>query len=134
MTNPNQFLAAVEKVLAAAPCNYNNSPAHLLDLWEYFVDECREGYRWDVSEYDNEISVRDTLERLLTARDLEPFPELSAIGERVDELDNRFRALLDPIACRTNRAHWWEQGILARAGSAYASYIRDVYGIKVEIM
>src|SRR5262245_32930121 len=33
--------------------------------WAQFADECEEGYNWCSSEFDNDISVRDTIELVL---------------------------------------------------------------------
>ena len=95
---------------------------------------CKEGYQWDMSEYTNELGVRERLERLLTADQLQPYPELHEIKTRVHEIDARFRALLIPNIQLENREHWWERGVLTRAGEPYAAYFRDAYIIDVEVV
>ena len=133
MSNPNPFLATVEKVLGGSVSSPRNSPAQLLAQWQQFVNWCDEGYRWDVSEYWNELSVREKLEQLLTADRLQPFQELGELKTRVGETDIRFKSLLMPDVKLPNREQWWEQGVLKRAGEQYAEYFREAHGIEVEV-
>jgi len=134
MSNLNPFLAAVESVLGDSVSPSRNSPAQLLTQWQQFVNWCEEGYRWDVSEYRNELSVRDRLERLLTAERLQPFRELGELKARVDETDTRFKSLLIPGVKMPNHKQWWEQAVLKRAGEQYANYFRQAHGIEVEVI
>ena len=134
MSNPNPFLAAVETVLGGPASARNNSPAQLLAQWGQFVEWCQEGYNWDVSEYMNELSVRERLERLLTAENLQPFPELRELKTRVSEIDARFKEILNPDVQLPNREYWWERGVLKRAGEQYAKYFRDAHDIQVEVV
>ena len=134
MSNPNPFLAAVEAVLGGSVSSPRNSPAQLLAQWEQLVDWCEEGYHWDVSEYLNELSVREKLELLLTAERLQTFQELQELKARVGAIDGRFKSLLKPDVQLPNREHWWEQGVLKRAGEQYAEYFRQAYGIHVEVV
>src|SRR5438045_4866711 len=108
MSNPNPFLAAVETVLGGPVSSPRNSPAQLLTQWEQFVDWCKDGYRWDVSEYSNELAVREKLELLLAAEPLQRFQELQELKARVSAIDARFKSLLKPDVQLPNREHWWE--------------------------
>lgn len=134
MSNPNPFLAAVETVLGGPVSSPRNSPAQLLAQWEQFVGWCRDGYRWDVSEYSNELRVRERLELLLTAERLQTFQELQELKAGVSEIDTHFKSLLKPDVQLPNRAHWWEQGVLKRAGEEYAEYFREAHGIQVGVV
>ena len=98
------------------------------------MDWCKDGYRWDVSEYSNELAVREKLELLLTAERLQTFQELQELKARVCEIDNRFKSLLKPEVQLPNREHWWEQGVLKRAGEQYAEYFREAHGIQIEVV
>jgi hypothetical protein len=134
MSNPNPFLAAVETVLGGSVSTRQHSPAQLLAQWDQFVQWCEERYSWDVSEYLNELSVREKLERVLTAEQLQPFPELRELRARVTDIDNRFKATLNPNVQLPNREQWWERGVLKRAGQQYAEYFQEAYGIEVEVV
>jgi hypothetical protein len=134
MSNPNPFLAAVETVLGGPVSSQHNSPAQLLAQWQQFVDWCKDGYRWDVSEYSNELRVRKRLELLLTAERLQTFQEIHDVHARVREIDNQFKSLLKPDVRLLNREHWWEQGVLKRAGEQYVEYFRKAHGIQVEVV
>ena len=127
------FLAEVDKLLRTAGYSAPKSPATLLDQWSWFVDECENGYRWDISEYDSELSVRRTLDILLEAKSLSAFAEIAELAGRVKEIDIRSRRLLHPVARRERGETWWEKGILAEAGEAYADYCKSVYGTSIKV-
>ena len=134
MNNPNPFLAEVEAVLGGPNSLRGHSPAQMIEQWEQLMDWCKDGYQWDVSEYLNELSVRDKLEHLLTAKRLQPYPELQELKSRVAEIDARFKPLLRSDVQLENHEHWWERGVLKRAGEQYATYFRDAHGIQVEVV
>ena len=129
----NPFVDAVETVLQQAGYTRVASPVTLLAQWEQFVTWCEDGYQWDVSEYNNELQVREKLETILSAGRLRTYPEIDVLKTEVSKIDERFRTLLNRDAVLESRANWWEKGILKRAGRAYASYFRDAYDIGVEV-
>ena len=43
------------------------SPASFIAAWSSFVADCEEGYQWSIYEYENELGVRDVIERVLKA-------------------------------------------------------------------
>lgn len=132
MTAPATFAEIAMDLLRAAGCH--DSPAQLLERWSHFISSCEEGYRWDVSEYDDEVAIRARLQALLEAPALRDQPGFQDLQTAVEEADRRFRALTLPSAERPERTAWWERAILRRAGQYYAQYIKDVYAIDVEIV
>lgn len=128
-----EFLEEVDKILGETSWR-KKSPASLVRQWDGFVSSCEEGYSWDVSEYNDEIGVRTTLERILTAKTLVSYSELiGALAEEVQKIDDRFRCLLQTDVELPDREHWWERGVLKRAGPPYADFHRAAYGIAVEL-
>lgn len=126
------YLAEVERILRAGGCS--GWPSTLISQWQGFIEGCEEGYRWDVSEYDNEMSARRELELLLSSSALQGFAEIRDLADVVAKLDERFRALLQETVERPERSSWFEKGILKRAGSEYADFFRSAYGVEVEIV
>lgn len=104
----------------------------MLERWSDFIDECEAGYQWDVSEYNQELGVRSALESLAKDERLKHYAEHSEVLNQLARLDLRFRELLIPNACRPGWEHWWESGILRRAGAAYADFMQQSYSIEVE--
>lgn len=129
-TNP--FLAEAEIALGRN-FTHGTYPAQLLGKWDYFVSKCLEGYQWDISEYDNELSVRKDIEEIITAKRLEHFPEIQDLKRRFFEIDKRLKKLFKADFELPNRDHWWEKGVLIKAGKPYATYIKKVYGIQIEV-
>jgi hypothetical protein len=105
----------------------------LLEWWHSFVGQCEGGYRWTIYELDDELSVRDYIEVLLTDPVVAKFEEFASFAERVAELDKRFKALLKVGITRPASSQtWWRQGILRFAGDEYRSDIANQYSIPVE--
>jgi hypothetical protein len=130
MTTP-EFLDVAADVLRRAGARPGASPASLVARWADFVAECAAGYAWDHSEYVNELFVRDLLEALLAASELQAFPEIGGLREQVDLVDADLRALLNPTRRLPVGGPWWRTGVLAASGADYAAYMRDAYGIPV---
>lgn len=130
-TNP--FLAEAEIALGRS-FTHGSYPAQLLDKWAYFVNGCSEGYQWDISEYDNELSVRKDIEEIIRTKRLKHFSEIRELKLQISDIDKRFKALLKANVELPNRDHWWEKGVLIKAGEPYATYIKKVYGIQIEIV
>ncbi len=128
MNSQTLFLIEVKNILGE-----NVSPASLVTQWREFVKWCEDGYQWDISEYNNEISVRDKLEQLLMSQKLQSFNELQQLKITVEEIDQDFKKLLKDDVKLINQNTWWKQGILKKAGGPYATYFQNAYDIEVEI-
>jgi hypothetical protein len=126
------FFIALNTVLAQD--HIPEKPPALLRKWDSFVDSCLSGYAWDISEYNNEIRVRDHIEVLLQAECLQQFPEIQAFRELVNPIDQQFKAVLQPDKTLPKQDSWWRKGVLKYAGEPYARYMQRVYGIEVDIV
>lgn len=105
------------------------SPATLLDAWAAFVAKCEREYDWSIYEYENDLGVRDRIERVLTGPVLRARPEAAETARQEDPVDARFRTLLLPDA-RPGDA-WWTRGPFRAAGEQYAHVVADAYGVQV---
>jgi hypothetical protein len=131
MSERPDYLTSVREVLQSVDCDL--WPSELVGRWLQLVEDAEDGYRWDVSEYDNEIRARSCLDALLTSPELSRFPELEILAAEVRPIDDRFRALLLAGVERPGKSTWFERGVLSRAGEAYANFFRSAYGIDVEV-
>ena len=77
--------------------NHTSSTAQLLAAWADWVAACERGYRSTYYEYENELSTRDFLERILSDPEVQGVPELEELREKTAVIDTRFRAILIPI-------------------------------------
>lgn len=127
----NTFLDRVHEIMVAQGFPSDDSPAALLSAWEAFIQECKSGYNWDVSEYRNELAVRNRIEAILIDARAREFPEHDELAIRVAVLDKQFRDLLQPGTQSPYGDKWWERGVLAFAGDEYAEFYRSAYDIVV---
>ncbi len=110
------------------------SVASLVDRWSTLVEECKAGYQWDVSELSNELRARDWLEMILSEPELQAFEEHRELVARVHEIDEQFRALLQPDLSIPGEQAWWRRGVLRAAGEEYARYMARAYGFRVDVV
>jgi hypothetical protein len=110
------------------------APWELLFGWNYFVTECERGYQWTIYEYNNEISVRESMEHILDALRSQSFAEIAEFREAVATIDERFKSLALPDYETCHQEYWWERIILKHAGTDYAEAIFADYGVQIEVV
>jgi hypothetical protein len=105
----------------------------LVEEWAQVVRECEAGYGWNVYEYHNDLSVRDTIARRL-ADPATPVEDRTELATRAAEVDARFQALLQPeVEVGPVDDPWWHRGVLRYAGEELAAELREWFGVKVEV-
>lgn len=105
------------------------SPEELLDEWRGLVEECEEGYGYNVMEYHADLAVRDRLEECLRA----PGRTDASFAAQLAEVDDRFRALLQPgVEVGPADDPWWHRGVPRYAGEALADGMHEWFGVEVE--
>lgn len=105
-----------------------------LDQWQSFVEECEDGYDWDISEYNNEVRCREKLEELNSSLEgtLIDSSVLVEMQSRLEQLDDRLRILFQSGIELPDRQNWWDRGVLSKAGVLYSDYMKSAYGIIVQ--
>jgi hypothetical protein len=129
--NTNSFLAGVEGIFRGWP--HEVSPASLLRDWSLFVEECEKGYSDNIYEYYNDIRVREWIELILSAPELQQFPELKEFASNVLPIDKRFQALFLPDVSLP-KSFWWEKWIPRYAGQELRDDFAGLYGIEIELL
>jgi len=71
------------------------SPATYLEVWAAFTEDCENGYQGNIYEYENDISVRDVIEKALTSLVPAGDAALAVFADAVAEIDARFAAVLN---------------------------------------
>jgi hypothetical protein len=111
------------------PDTSTESPETLLEDWAEFVEGCEQGYEYNVMEYHADLAVRDRIEACLRA----PGRTDAAYAARVAEVDDRFRALLQPgVEVGPEGDPWWHRGVLRYAGYSLADGLREWFSVEVE--
>lgn len=103
----------------------------LLKAWEAFVEECYEGYRWILAEYDNDVFPRTIIESVIESPDVPRDADYEKFRTAVDVIDAKLRAIQLEGSVRPNRQKWWDQLILRYGGPDYASDIETFYHITI---
>ena len=128
------FLQECSKILQDSSWQGSLSPYELLEEWKQFVDECRSGYEMDIYEYDNDLSVRDAIEKIISEKRLKPYQEYQEFKNLVLSIDKAFQELLSVSLERGDRSDWWGKGVLKKAGEEYVNDIKDRYQFEVEVI
>ncbi|YCK81099.1 hypothetical protein M1D89_18735 [Arthrobacter sp. D3-18] len=86
------------------------SPAAYLEAWAAFTEDCDEGYQGNIYEYENDISVRDVIEKALTSLGPAEDAAVAVFADAVAEIDARFAAVLNSgPAIRVETVPWWRR-------------------------
>lgn len=105
------------------------SPEELLDEWARLVEACEDGYEYNVMEYHTDLAVRDRIEACLRA----PGRTDAGYAARVAQVDERFRALLQPgVMVGPGDDPWWHRGVPRYAGYALSDGMREWFDVEVE--
>ena len=128
-----KFLEEAERICRQEYPSKSYSPAKMLGIWEELIDECKEGYNWDVSEYHNELGIRNTIELLIKSETAKLCPEYRDFYSNVVVLDKSFRELLKLGVEVDSGRYWWERGVLVKAGEEIVGYYHKVYGTEIEL-
>jgi hypothetical protein len=127
----DDFLLRFKEFLDRNEWRSTSSPWDLIERWEQFVDGCSVCYQWGYYEFDNDVRVRTSLERVLSDPELARYPQLQEMRTRAEEADNRFRDLLAEAKIRSEQDPWWLRAVLARAGVEYSDDMKSMYNIDV---
>ncbi|MGW3784849.1 hypothetical protein ACWD5Z_09685 [Micromonospora chokoriensis] len=128
MTDDRQFVERFAEVTGG------RRPTGLVEGWEQVVEFCEEGYDDNLDEYWFDLSIRHTIDRMLTDERLSGFPQMGWVRERVAAADERFRAVLSEQRMPARREMpWWEAYVPAWAGPVLAAELRHTYDIRIEV-
>lgn len=120
------FSKDVENILNSFNTRFS-STNQLLQAWLSFIEQCAEGYEMNIYEYDNDLSVRNIIQKLLDSVQLQKYPEFMVFAENVASADVKFKSLLSKTQSRNDKTEWWQRGILNSAGDEYMSDIKSQY-------
>lgn len=101
--------------------------------WKKFVDRIKSnGYDDYLVEFDNDISVRDKIEKVLSVCELEPMKEFQSFRAHINEIDEDLKSCFMSAQKRTDGRYWWRQGILINGSGDYADDIKQLYKIDIK--
>lgn len=110
------------------------SLAQMEAAWVAFVDACEGGYSWSLYEFDNDVSIRDRIELVLSHEGLRGLESIQNFRERVSVEDGRLRRLFRAeTRFGADASPWWKNGILKAGGREYVRDVLSRYGLEVEV-
>jgi hypothetical protein len=109
------------------------TPTAVIEGWLGFVVECEGGYADNIYEFDNDLSVRRTIEKLLGDQRLSDFEQMGWVRDEIAAVDERYRALLGEVEVRPGRP-WWEARVPRLAGAELAEDFETTYGVRVAVV
>jgi len=102
----------------------------IIGQWEDLVQECEDGYGYSIYEFDNEVSCRENIDYLLNNSELKKYEEHKAFTSKINELDNRLKAV-SLFNIRRPIEYWWESIILKHSYEQYWENVKLRYGIEI---
>jgi hypothetical protein len=115
--------------------NRLRTPDDLVGAWRQFVDECAAGYPLGIDEYENDLSVRSMIDKVLQADDLPADPSVDAFVDAVRKDDERFKRLLQTdVLIRSDGLPWWNRGVPRYAGAELADDFAGVHGAHIAVV
>ncbi len=106
------------------------SPAAYLEVWAAFTADCENGYQGNIYEYENDISVRDVIEKALTSLGPAEDAAVTVFADAVAEIDARFAAVLNSgPAIRDETVPWWRRRLPVSGGHEFAADVRQHFSV-----
>lgn len=109
-------------------------PYQFAESWRRFVEEAVSGYNGDLYEYENELTVRDDIDRALGDRRLAAHPNMPEFQQQIEATDERFRSLLVLGPEVRAGAVWWRARIPKSAGAEFAEDAVRLFGVTIEVV
>ena len=126
------FLADLRAVLGSVGSRLS-TPSEVVGAWLGFVEECEVGYGDNIYEFDNDLSVRSLIEKVLGDPRMSDYPQLGWVREEIAAIDARYRALLGEEEVRPSHP-WWEARVPRFAGEEVAADLMARYGVTVDVV
>lgn len=130
-----EFDRLVREMTAGSGWRGLKSGREFVDAWRSFVGQCAAGYDMSIYEYENDLSIRTEIQRLLNdpqLRQVEGYDEFYAL---ISSIDRDFKTLLqEGVEIGTAGGQWWIGGVLRHAKEELAEDFMDIHGVRVRVV
>ncbi|MGR3869194.1 hypothetical protein ACUXZZ_11435 [Streptomyces graminifolii] len=134
LTN-NAFTERFHDIALASGWHVPARPAQVLGAWEDFVTTCTDGYAFDLSEYLNDLSVRQFIQLVLDDSEAGRTEMYALFAERIHRIDDRFRKLVsDWPLIRPESDLWWDRRIPPYGTAEFVEDARERYSVEVRVV
>lgn len=104
-------------------------------MWKEFVEECAIGYELDLSEYLNDLSIRDLLQEVMDDAEIRTIDNYGWFAEEVRRIDERFREVVNAgPEIRPDDAHWWKRRVPPVGAEEFVDDVRDRHSVEVRVV
>jgi hypothetical protein len=108
-------------------------PTQYVEAWQSLVEETVDGYAGDLYEYENDLAVRDDLERAIGDQNLQGFEEWPRLVNLVRTADDTFQALIADGPSVRSDGPWWRRRLPPRTGVEMAQDAARLFGVVVQV-
>jgi hypothetical protein len=131
----NDFTERFHDIALDSGWHVPTRPAQALGAWEEFVTECAGGYTYDLSEYLNDLSIRQFFQLVLEDSEAKRTLTYALFAERVGHIDDRFRGLVSggPLV-RPGSDLWWDRRIPPYGAAEFVEDARERYSVELRVV
>jgi hypothetical protein len=134
LTN-NDFTERFHSIALDSGWHVPTRPAQALGTWEDFVTTCTDGYEFDLSEYLNDLSIRQFIQLVLDDSEAKRTEMHALFAERVRRIDDRFRELVsDGPLIRPRSDLWWDRRIPPYGATEFVEDARERYSVELRVV
>lgn len=106
------------------------SPWTAASQWEDFVSVVAQGYDDNIYEYENDLSIRGRIDKVLPDSTLSTFSDHEDFHKRISKADSQFRsACHQDILIRSAGDPWWERLVPIHASRELLDDIQRLFGV-----
>ncbi|MFF0087202.1 hypothetical protein ACFYR1_47280 [Streptomyces canus] len=131
----NDFTERFHDIARDSGWHVPTRPAQVLGAWEAFVTTCMGGYEFDLSEYLNDLSIRQFIQLVLDDSEAKRTEMYKLFAERIRRIDDRFCKLVSegPLI-RPRSDLWWDQRIPPYGAADFVEDARERYSVELRVV
>ena len=130
----NDFTERFRSIVLDSGWHVPTSPAQVLGAWEEFVTTCTYGYDLDLSEYLNDLSIRQFIQLVLDDSEAKRTEMYALFVKRVSHIDDQFRGLVsDGPLVRPGSDLWWNRRIPPYGAPEFVEDARERYSVELRV-
>ncbi|MCH2231645.1 MAG: hypothetical protein MK105_15025 [Crocinitomicaceae bacterium] len=113
--------------------NIGDFPSQLINAWSNLVDICTAGYSDTIYEFDAEIMVRTSIEKILNSEKLNSFTEFHEFRDQVKLIDEKFKEVFILFNKEEGfTGNWWKRGYLKYGDDEYRVGLKEHFNIDID--
>lgn len=108
------------------------SPNSIIDDWKETVESGKD-YHFTIFEWDNEISVRELIEKILNNEEIKKLEYFyQNFKDQIEEIDEELKRISIVDFERPHCKNWWEKKVLKGGEDEYKENIKQFYSLDLD--